>query len=121
MSDRQMVSARTVRRWYFRGKGYAQRTLAYRAWAKELLMCEMYGMEWDHRTSPSIWAAPNRPKVTIFDDDHDEQLRRFALECHRKFFPPREGSGDWFDRDAKRRWVAAKAAEFMERYPEVVR
>ena len=131
------VTVRTVRRWYWRGKGYASRRMAYRQWARELLKAEMYGHEavsYGQVCQPmppkEFWpsaqhleyALQDAPRYQDCDELAEKMARRaWARAKHAEMFPPKSGSSEWFSRQAKTEWISRKVDDLIEQNPEVVK
>lgn len=80
------ITSRVVRRYYFNGKGYSTKQLAYRAKAKRLLLELVLG-PWEERDDGysegcSWWALANSPTGVGTDQEKKVLDARFAV-----FFP----------------------------------
>lgn len=97
------VQKRIVSRWFLDGKGYANETAAYLAWAKKQLAREVLDV-----AIPKMEGSDSKEKI------HAEFVRRFPpcghFECcGRPGFPSRA-----FCNTARWNWLRAKAKELKD-------
>lgn len=145
------ITCKTVRRWYFKGKGYASRKRAYRAKAKRLLFELVFGPRVEAWHGGATWFQLMNESPPPGVDWKDHIDARFALffphdnsdtaiqpgcmhdpsahACRRVYadynvFNDREGEWDFKFKSCKHSqqlWLDRKVAELMEADAEVQR